>query len=906
MSTPPEQLAAALSGRYRIERELGEGGMATVYLADDLKHERKVALKVLKPELAAVVGAERFLAEIKTTANLQHPHILPLFDSGEADGFLFYVMPFVDGETLGDRLQREQQLPVDEAVRIAKGVASALEYAHEQDVVHRDIKPANILMNRGEPLVADFGIALALSQAGGGRITETGLSLGTPHYMSPEQAAGQQVDARSDVYALGCVLFELLTGEPPHAGANAQVVLSKILTGEARRVTEVRRKVPPNVDAAVARALEKLPADRTPSASEFIQSLDDPTFRYGEAQASGAVGSSASGIRRWRLATFALAATATALAISLGQARSRAAPPPSVFRASVAMPESEGVLLPQIGAALTLSSDGNRLAYVGPSPSSPWQLWLRPADALGAELIRGTEATFTPKFSPDGQRLAVVRPNGTLLVSDLQNGSSRTFAENAVGLMDWSREGNLYYYVANPSRQGSELWKLSASGGEPKQVWLPENDLNRGGLVLMGDVLPGENGMLITRFPVDRSGGVVAFVMAVDLETNTARELTQGFHPRYIDAGYLTWGTAEGTLMVAPFDPESMRFTGEAVRVLEGVLVDVIGVMHYAVSRETGSLVYRSLGEGSQGTGLLWVERDGTTTAASALKLNLSLGLWDAVDLSPDGKQAVAGSTDSSGSHLWVQSMVDDSPPQRVTYRGTMNVRPRWSPSGDALTFISDMGGNRRTELWTKPADGTGTAEPLVVADVEIEEGLISPDGEWVVYRTGGTVANRDIMAIRPGIDSVGRVLVATDASERSPRLSPDGRFLAYISDELGRDEIFVITFPDPSGGKWQVSRDGGKGPIWAHNGSEIFYVDATNQMMTVTYTAAGGAFRSLETQQLFSAGRMLSGTNTTAYDISPDDQRFLMISAQPGGGGELVWVRNWTQELAELTGGGG
>ena len=229
MPDPITRLNAALEGRYRIGSELGEGGMATVYLADDIKHERKVALKVLKPELAAVVGAERFLAEIKTTANLQHPHILPLFDSGEADGFLFYVMPYVEGETLRERIDREKQLPVDEAVRIAAAIANALDHAHRQDVIHRDIKPANILLQDGEPVVADFGIALALGAAGGNRLTETGLSLGTPYYMSPEQATSdQEVGPASDTYALACVLYEMLVGEPPFAATTARAVLVKI------------------------------------------------------------------------------------------------------------------------------------------------------------------------------------------------------------------------------------------------------------------------------------------------------------------------------------------------------------------------------------------------------------------------------------------------------------------------------------------------------------------------------------------------------------------------------------------------------------------------------------------------------------------------------------------------------
>src|SRR5688572_25483514 len=268
------RLAGALADRYRIERELGAGGMATVYLAEDLRHHRKVAVKVLRPELAAVIGADRFLAEIRTTANLQHPHILPLFDSGEVDSLLFYVMPWIDGESLRERLTREKQLPVTDAVRIATEVASALDYAHRHGVVHRDIKPENILLHEGRAVVADFGIALALTQAGGSRLTETGLSLGTPMYMSPEQATGErEINARSDVYSLGAVTYEMLLGEPPFTGPSAQAIVARVLTEEPRPPGAVRRTVPLPVEDAVLAALEKLPADRPATAADFAGRL---------------------------------------------------------------------------------------------------------------------------------------------------------------------------------------------------------------------------------------------------------------------------------------------------------------------------------------------------------------------------------------------------------------------------------------------------------------------------------------------------------------------------------------------------------------------------------------------------------------------------------------------------------
>ena len=298
--------------------------MATVFLADDLKHERKVALKVLKPELAAVVGAERFLAEIKTTANLQHPHILPLFDSGEADSFLFYVMPHVEGESLRERIDRNHQLPVDEAVAIATNVAGALQAAHERGVIHRDIKPANILLSKGEPLVSDFGIALAVGAAGGGRLTETGLSLGTPHYMSPEQATGDvHVGPATDIYALGCVLYEMLICEPPYTGSTPQAVLGKIITGTPEPVTEQRKSVPSNVEATVNRALEKLPADRFTGAQEFARALADPGFRHGEEAVVGVAG-----VGPWKRLTVGFAGTTALLTLVAGWALLRPVPRP--------------------------------------------------------------------------------------------------------------------------------------------------------------------------------------------------------------------------------------------------------------------------------------------------------------------------------------------------------------------------------------------------------------------------------------------------------------------------------------------------------------------------------------------------------------------------------------------------
>jgi len=405
MSAVPERLTAALADRYRLERELGQGGMATVYLAEDLKHKRKVALKVLKPELAAVLGADRFVQEITTTASLQHPHILPLFDSGTADGFLFYVMPFIDGETLRTKLDRETQLGVAEAVQITCEVADALHYAHQQGVIHRDIKPENILLHNGRPMVADFGIALAVSAAAGGRMTETGLSLGTPHYMSPEQAtAEKELSPRSDVYSLGSVLYEMLTGDPPHTGASAQQIIMKIVTEEAAPVTRVRKSAPPNVVAAVAKALEKLPADRFGSAREFAEALRNPGF------STGAVGTAAGGARSPRLReALALGLMIGALA---GAGAVRLLAPPAAAPAGERYREQ--LTFSGLAQRPAISPDGAFVAFVetrceyGQTGHCRSSLLVQEVGSTQPRVLLSDALLLdTPRWSHDGQTLVV-------------------------------------------------------------------------------------------------------------------------------------------------------------------------------------------------------------------------------------------------------------------------------------------------------------------------------------------------------------------------------------------------------------------------------------------------------------------------------------------------------------------
>ena len=391
------RLATALEDRYRIERQLGAGGMATVYLATDLKHEREVALKVLRPELGAVLGSERFLAEIKITARLDHPHILTLIDSGEAGGFLYYVLPLVRGESLRDKLTREKQLGLEEALTITRQVASALDYAHRMGVVHRDIKPENILLLEGEAMLADFGIALAVKEAGGNRLTETGLSLGTPQYMSPEQATGdRQLDARSDLYSLAAVLYEMLAGEPPVTGPNAQAMIAKLMTERPTHLRVVRGSVPENIDAAVARALDKTPADRFASAGEFSRAL--------EVKPAAAV-AAASGSRRGLAIGIAAAAVlfAAGLGALVATGRLSHRGPAFALRDRTQLTFSGSVY------ASAISADGKQLAYITHNCGDRGCSYSVDVQDVGGtathRILEGASAAYGLEWSPDRRNL---------------------------------------------------------------------------------------------------------------------------------------------------------------------------------------------------------------------------------------------------------------------------------------------------------------------------------------------------------------------------------------------------------------------------------------------------------------------------------------------------------------------
>ncbi len=838
--------------------------MATVYLAYDVKHDRKVAIKVLKPKLAAVLGAERFVQEIKTTASLHHPHILPLHDSGEADGFLYYVMPFIDGETLRDKLNRETQLDIETAIKIVSDVADALDYAHRQDVIHRDIKPENILLHDGRPMVADFGIALAVSAAAGGRMTETGLSLGTPHYMSPEQATAEKdLTNRSDIYSLGAMLYEMLTGDPPHTGSTAQQIIMKIVTEEARPVTSARKSVPPNVAAALTKALEKLPADRFASPAEFARGLRDPTFRVRDA----AVASEAE-LRRWkRTALVALGVSILFLTVGLwgwiGAGRSAIVGPPSHL----------AILAPGIGGSgasaqqrhVTLTPDGRTVIYTAVDDAGNNRIMRQALDAPRATaLTLGVDARLgNPSVSPDGRSLLLSAPDGRLYRYPL-DGASGTLPDvesSGSHLFAWAPNGDLW---VTPSLYDNVVTRVGATDTSRVRVEGVET-------VRLQQILPdGRHALAVVGGLASGSGP--AAVLDLEEGTVTALLTTTVSQIRYTQ-GLLVYGVEDGTLFAIPFDARRAVVTGPAVPIATNVSASgVAGIGDFDVA-PNGTVAYVP---GEPNT-IVLVDRDGAFREAVRDRYN-----YHAPRFSPDGRYVSADFIFPDGREVWVLD-IDGGTMTRGTFDGDGH-DATWTPDGRYLTYTSEKSG-----LFGIYRTSPGSVEP---AELLVSSGRLSYTGVW---RTGAdaliTVANglregsqSDIAVIPEGGRGALSPLLASKFNEEYPAVSADGRWLAYVSDQSGRQEVYVRSLED-SGESVLVSRTGGTEPVWGPDASELYYRGTMEgqQVVMMARLRTSPTLGVMDRQPLFDASEYVGSAVHANFDTSPDGQQFVMIRRSAG-----------------------
>ena len=847
----------------------------------------------MHPDLAATLGPERFLAEIKTTARLQHPHILPLLDSGEAEGVLYYVMPFVAGESLRDRLTREQQLPIDDAVRIARQVADALGHAHAQGIIHRDIKPENILLQEGHALVADFGIALAVTAAGDARMTQTGLSLGTPQYMSPEQAMGERtLDARTDLYALGAVAYEMLTGEPPFTGATVQAIVAKVLSAEPQAPTLVRKTIPRNVEGAVLKALAKIPADRWAKASEFAAALVDSGASAGYATRASI--SHAVSAPRMPVRTRALLALTTSVALGgVGSAlwlATRRAPAPVPALVDVLLPDSVA-LFAGSGRRLVLSRDGTLLVVVA-TKAGKHGLYARRMAEPEFRLIPGTEnglggLNVDPTLSPNGASL-LYRTNTALVRIPVTGGSAQRV--DSTGLASWGDGDRIV------TSRADTLWEMTPDGGAKRVISAPDSAAGIPGL-RWPSVLPGGKHALVNVRSV-RPGATIDddHIGVISLDDGRIEDLgIVGTNPLYSGTGHIVFGRLTGEVFAAPFSLRTRRVQGAPARILQGIWIGTGGAVGVAVSGN-GTMAYH---EGQSNLRkLLIVKNDGTARDVPA-----SVGLYNVPRVSPDGQRIVVERNPSTASRpegAIVLIDVRTGALQQVAAEGE-GMAPQWSRDGDRITFMRFLGEAGR-EIVSRAWDRRGEDRVLFRdSSTALFDFDLGPAGGWSALQ-GGRVGRGDILLAPADSLSQFRPFVATGANEAGMTVSPDGRWLAYASNESGRNEVYVQPIPGP-GPRLQVSISGGAAPIWSPEGGALFYRDES--LLIVAARLNGNPLRVVQWDTLFVDRYQRSPFLKPNWSVFPSGREFLMLGGAGATVGGVKLVVNWPQLTASSRGAG-
>ncbi|HZI29320.1 MAG TPA: protein kinase [Gemmatimonadaceae bacterium] len=857
-----DRLTSAIADRYRITRELGAGGMATVHLAHDMRHERDVAIKVLLPELAAALGAERFLAEIRTTAKLQHPHILPLLDSGAADGFLYYVMPLVTGESLRQRLERERQLPIDDAVRIAREVAAALDYAHRQGVVHRDIKPENILLHDGSALVADFGIALAVQTAAGARMTQTGLSLGTPQYMSPEQAMGERaIDARSDIYSLAAVTYEMLTGEPPFTGATVQAVVAKVMSAEPEAITMTRRNVPPAVAAAVHRGLEKLPADRHGTAAEFAAALTSA----GATSATIVRGAPRKSSIARRVAPWLVAAVLTPVAFMAG--KSLQPPDESSVQGPVVatlLPD-EGEEWAGTGVHLALSADGRHVAVIARRGRES-EMIIRSLDSAGSRVIADTKGAFYPFWSPDGKSIGFFDDN-ELKTVDLATGAVRSLCPAArPGGGSWGAD-NVILYV--PER-----------GVGLHRVTVPNGTCDSLGIVTPPPALDGKPRFLPDGRHFVTSTDMAAWLGEVGGDSLTWLADLQRMRAVVAGPDYLLFrprGSPSGNIFAQRIDVKNRQLIGEPVKILDDVSTP--GGNTALAASHNGVLVGRIDNGGGAGRVFGRFEQRGAigdTVPGSGLGR-----LFGNFRLSRDGKRLALGG--------WEVAVLDIARRATTVVSKTLDGRavqfPVWSPADTMIAYaIGDSGRMRIDGVNLR----TSAVAPLV-SDLALGRSVQltdwSADGRYLVFEYGAGGGSPWSEAwVHDFANGTSRRAFEHAAHIVAPALAPQGGLIAYqVGTSFENPMIHVRPFPGP-GSAIRVSPEAGVEPRWSADGTELFWYDDSRGVMAVRINRDASVISPPRVALGLAVLRSIAPTfsGTFMYDPTPDGQAFYGSVVRP------------------------
>jgi serine/threonine-protein kinase len=829
-----ERLRAALADRYAVEHEIGSGGMATVYLARDVKHDREVALKVLRADLSAVIGAERFLSEVRITAKLDHPHILTLIDSGSADGILFYVLPYVRGETLRARLTREKQLGIDDALAITKQVASALDYAHRQGVVHRDIKPENILFQEGEAVLADFGIALAVKEAGGNRLTETGLSLGTPQYMSPEQATGDRaLDARSDIYSLGAVLYEMLAGEPPVTGATAQAVIAKLLTERPTSVRVVRDTVPPGVDAALTKSLAKVPADRFRSAGDFVRALEAASATVAETRP-----------RRSSMIPYAIGG-GFLLALSgwLGARALRDDAP------RVTLGDRKQITFTGRVGNPAISGDGTQLAYVVSNCRPSGCAYGVEIQDVGGSATRrlydGATALYSIDWSPDRRNILIEASingvYGTYLLSTL-GGTPRRISP-WVGTF-WSADSLVFVKTTHPA---PDYW-VYFSGLDAT----PRDSIRVAGV---GELIQGMGAIPGAKWLVLRvSSAARSTWLALDRSGREQSRISTGAVSNMSTSSDAVWGRIKvGAASQHPvvarieFDANRGRFSGRVDTVYKLAAPDA----DFSVTADGTQLVFA---EGIAEYDVLAGEfRDGLKGALPRERAVLHTTSSPRAYISPDGKQVLVGRTDGSVTDEWRWSLMPVSGgAERPLNAAGIESSGFWA---DSVTVAMSEHGSKGRQLSLIDVRTNARRAMFALTDSTNNDFTALPGGGWAWIGRGDTT----IMIQNAAGDPARQFAIPHwYLGAFSLEASRDGRSIAIAgwsapsADSIG---VSVFSMVDGRETHWATVFGENAGLEWLYDGSLLLFLQATGESFTVARLRGPG-----QSEQLGAIPRPLVG----------------------------------------------
>jgi serine/threonine-protein kinase len=875
--------------------------MGEVYRARDPKLQREVAIKVLPEHLAADRDRlARFDREAQLLASLNHPHIAHIYGFEESGSTRALVLELVEGETLADRIA-QGPIPFDEAVPIARQIAQALEAAHEQGIVHRDLKPANVKITpAGMVKVLDFGLAkLTDSSSASGSVSSMSISptltspamatgvgaiLGTATYMAPEQARGRSADKRSDVWAFGCVLYEMLTGRRAFQGEDITDTLASILKSQPDW-TALPADVPPAVRTLLQRCLDKDRASRAGDIAVAKFALEEARTLGGFS--GGAIESAASATRARSAWPRALAAAGLAAAVCAAIAAAAMwwlsqAAAARVSRFEI-MPLATEPLAAPPGVNVALSPDGSALVYHAQAGGVP-QLYMRRIGELDAVPIRGTELGINPAISPDGTRLVFTTPTQMKMLS-LAGGPPSVIAElqGEVQGATWSGDAVVFGLA------GAGLFRVPAAGGRPENIAKPDQAKQETDY-RWPVAVPGTDVILYTVYGV--GGPRQARIVARRLESGTTRVLVEGGNnPLYTPSGHLVYATVPATLMAAPFDLDTLSLTGTAVPVLEGfAVVKGTGAINLAVAAD-GTLAYvRGAGGVFQGgTGFQWVSRGGKTLGSVAS--NVDGPRYPRI--SPDGRWLVVTIGQANQGQIWVIDLTGASQPRQLTFKGH-NVMPVWSADGKSIAFTSDRDGQRN--LFRIAADGS-ELEPRALATSRHEQSpsAWSVDGESLLYEESFAArGDLSILSVRNGSSTP---WLRTQFDESDASISPDGKWVSYVTDQTGRPEVWVRPFPGP-GAPLRVSADGGREPIWSRSGSELFY-QSGRKMMAAEVVSRGTTIEFTRPTVLFEGGFVPNESNVPrTYDVARDG-RFLMIQEAPlTRPTSIVLVLNWFEEL--------